>query len=331
MTRSGALLYSTGENTWDLWLGTIDLASARVLDKKRIEAPSGAVVSGMGSFSPDGSLMAYLVRVGRSKTGLVFAASDGSKPRLVLPAVGPNSDPHPNWSADARTLFVGGYPEPGLKAFARVDVQSGASEPLFEPFKIEHRAPGDQVSYLAGVSPDGKTAYYEKLDGAKRSASLWKRDVASGNEQELFRSAGPAGLIPLCLSPGGTRLAFNLISFPTPTTRRSQLMTLSLTDGSTQTICELPETLIMRSAAWSPEGRYIVYAQDRETDTELHIVDANGGQPKSLGVTADQIRGVALHPDGKRIAYVTLKSAKTEWWLLENFLPPVKPVAPAKK
>jgi len=89
------------------------------------------------------------------------------------------------------------------------------------------------------------------------------------------------------------------------------------------------------SAAWSPDARHVVFAQ-RKSDAsgvsswELCVVEAGGGKPRSLGIVHPVIRGVAVHPDGRHIAYVTATLPNQEAWLLENFLPQMKPAAPAK-
>jgi Tol biopolymer transport system component len=330
LTRSGALLYATGGQRADLWLATVDLATGKTLDKKTLDVPGGSAASAMGSYSPDGAVMAYDVSVG-NRTALAFARADGDQPRLFTPSFRPGSSVPPSWSGDSRAVFRDGTLEPSMRTIFRVDVQTGASEPVFSPFKMDYRAPGDQPSYMIGVSADGETAYYQKNNRDTRRASLWSRDVAAGQEKELFRTDKPAGIIPGGLSPDGKRLLFLLNPFDDAGPK--ELRVLSLADGAMSTLCK-PTGSVMTST-WSPDARHVVYIQGGNDDagnrsSQLWVVDASGGQPRSLGVTHQAIRGVAVHPDGKHIAYVTSTRPNQEVWLLENFLPQMKTAAPAK-
>ena len=273
--------------------------------------------------------MTYDVRVG-NRTGFAIARADGGEPRLFTPAIRPGSSTPPAWSGDSRTVFRDGTFEASMRAIFRVDVQTGAMEPVFPPFKTDSRAPGDQPSTMIGVSADGKTAYYQKNNRDTRKSSLWSRDVGTGQEKELFRTDSPAGIWSCGLSPDGKRLLF-VLNPPEPAPR--ELKILSLEAGTTTTACKLDGAVM--SAAWSPEARHVVFGQ-RKTDAagasswELWVVEAGGGQPRSLGIAHPIIRGVAVHPDGKHIAYVTATPPNQEEWLLENFLPPAKPGAMKK-
>lgn len=52
-------------------------------------------------------------------------------------------------------------------------------------------------------------------------------------------------------------------------------------------------------------------------------IPAEGGEPTPLDVTIDDLWGLRLHPDGRRIAFGTQEN-KSEVWVMENFLPPPK-------
>jgi len=133
------------------------------------------------------------------------------------------------------------------------------------------------------------------------------------------------------VSPDGKRLLLALAR---------ELRTLSLENGATTTICKLGGSIFNARATWSPDAQHVVYGLTTDDgagnpSTELWVVDAGGGQPRSLGIVHPFIHGVAVHPDGKHIAYVTTTLANQEDWLLERFLPPAKsgtkPVGPGKK
>ena len=330
ISRLGALLYATGGQQADLWLATVDLAAGKTLEKTPLDTPAGYAAVSMGSYSPDGSVMTYDVKVG-NRTALAVARADGAQPRLFTPSFQPVSTVPLTWSRDSRTVFHPGTFDTTMRTIFRVDVQTGASEPVFPGIKWEYRAPGDQVSYMIGVSADGRTAYYQKNNSQTSLASLWSLDVATGREKELFRTDKPAGIFPGGLSPDGKHLLFLLNPFDDAGPK--ELRVLSLADGTMFTLCK-PTDSVMTSA-WSPDARHVVFIKTVADNSgnrsdELWVVDASGGQPRSLGIAHPSIRGVAVHPDGKHVAYVTATPPNQEEWLLENFLPPAR-TGPVKK
>jgi hypothetical protein len=68
---------------------------------------------------------------------------------------------------------------------------------------------------------------------------------------------------------------------------------------------------------------------------EVWQVPVAGGTPRKLGIQAPGISGLAVHSDGRHIAYGRMATPNQGVWLLENFLPPTKaatkPVGPGKK
>ena len=57
---------------------------------------------------------------------------------------------------------------------------------------------------------------------------------------------------------------------------------------------------------------------------ELWRVAIEGGKPQRIGqVSARQLVGFRLHPDGRRVALSDIK-VDLELWVMENFLPPAK-------
>ncbi|MCX6376441.1 MAG: hypothetical protein NTU88_10495, partial [Armatimonadetes bacterium] len=54
--------------------------------------------------------------------------------------------------------------------------------------------------------------------------------------------------------------------------------------------------------------------------TELWSVSVQGGEPRKLDLTAENMRDLSVHPDGRQIAF-TAGQTKSEVWVMENFLP----------
>src|SRR5262249_6517799 len=65
-------------------------------------------------------------------------------------------------------------------------------------------------------------------------------------------------------------------------------------------------TILGHGAAWSPEGRQIVYAYG----SELYLVQSNGDSPHKLVSVADKAFALRWSPDGKRVRF-TIRESKT--------------------
>jgi hypothetical protein len=69
---------------------------------------------------------------------------------------------------------------------------------------------------------------------------------------------------------------------------------------------------------WTRDGRYII-ARSLDENHEVWRVPAQGGTPLKLDLPKPLF--FALHPDSRRFAYSDYKEAKSELWVMENFLP----------
>jgi hypothetical protein len=56
-----------------------------------------------------------------------------------------------------------------------------------------------------------------------------------------------------------------------------------------------------------------------ESKTELWRIPLQGGEPQKLDLTAEKMREIRVHPDGRHIAF-TAGQDKQEVWVMENFL-----------
>jgi Tol biopolymer transport system component len=54
--------------------------------------------------------------------------------------------------------------------------------------------------------------------------------------------------------------------------------------------------------------------------TELWSISVQGGEPRKLELTAENMRDLSVHPDGRHIAF-TAGRDRSEVWVMENFLP----------
>lgn len=71
-------------------------------------------------------------------------------------------------------------------------------------------------------------------------------------------------------------------------------------------------------AAWSPDGKTIVFQRELKEDVDLYVIPAEGGEPRPLVTGPDLAIHPAWSPDGKWIVYSSVLFDKTVAQGLEN-------------
>jgi len=61
-------------------------------------------------------------------------------------------------------------------------------------------------------------------------------------------------------------------------------------------------------------------ASSADSKAGLWLISVRGGEPRKLELTAEGLRDVSIHPDGRHIAF-TATQGRSEVWVMENFLP----------
>jgi Tol biopolymer transport system component len=71
------------------------------------------------------------------------------------------------------------------------------------------------------------------------------------------------------------------------------------------------------SPTWSPDGRYIAFASDRDGNYEIYVMDADGSNPGRL--TNDEAKDLwpAWSPDGRYIAFVSDRDGDFEIYVMD--------------
>jgi hypothetical protein len=77
---------------------------------------------------------------------------------------------------------------------------------------------------------------------------------------------------------------------------------------------------------WTQDGRYIIARAVGTESSEIWRVPAQGGTPLKLDLSVPKMLFFALHPDNRRFAFSVDEGSKSELWVMENFLPPLKVV-----
>jgi Tol biopolymer transport system component len=92
--------------------------------------------------------------------------------------------------------------------------------------------------------------------------------------------------------------------------------------GEPREVCHFEKpAVITGQPAWTPDGRHLLFPARLQDKTVLMSVPSEGGEPRSFAFATEGVGEASVHPDGKHVAFAA-GQAKSEVWVIENFLPP---------
>jgi Tol biopolymer transport system component len=240
---------------------------------------------------------------------------EASGPVTVLPA-----------DADGRSTAVAlGDPRSGPRRsptaeadFPDLDRRSPVEPPQFGGSRTFPLDPEDPA---AGGVPA------ELPDSFAQVASLWGNyaDYYDGPALGRDRFDGSSTLVRVTDSSVGYTISPNVsrdgrrLVFSTNEFSESADIFVRRVDGSTKTrVTYDAATDIM--PVFSPDGREIAYASNREGSFDIYVIPAEGGAPTRLTNLVDDALHPTFSPDGRRIAYCRLSSRTNRWeiWMVDR-------------
>jgi Tol biopolymer transport system component len=310
-TQDGSYYYRVRTGMTEVYFAELDLATGR-----RLAEPSPATQRYAGAnhnpeWSSDGRQLLFLSHRGPGLWGArAICVRDmesgevreipSKLERMVLA----------RWSPDGRSLLVIAQHPPGEIGPCRIDLQTGD----FERMDLKNL-----VGWGGAWSPDGKTVFYSQWNSTTRTISIVVRDLATGQEKMLHSVTEPSHYFSgVALSRDGGQLALAVHEEGSKV-----LKVLPAAGGEARDVLQGVQMPIPGSVAWTPDGLSLLFTRKpnpRGSETELWLVPVQGGEPRKLDLTADNICDVRVHPDGRHIAY-TAGEDRQEVWALSNFLP----------
>ena len=313
-TRNGSYYYGVKTQMNDVYIAELDLATGKL-----ISAPSLATQRLVGSnfrpdWSPDGRELVFLSQRGRGAWGpraLCVRSTESGEVRELVSKL--NLVAWVRWSPDGRSLLASGqHPTGGFGRF-RIDVQTGDFERIVKT----------TFGWPSAWSGDGKAIFYHKSDSAANRSTIVVRDLETGQEKELHSvpkgSSHYAG--GLALSRDGRQLAFE-----SSESGSKIIKVIPAAGGEARELLRRDGSLMHNTfgtIAWAPDGLSVLFARQTgpgSSKTELWSASVQGGEPRRLELTAENMRDLSVHPDGRHIAF-TAGQTRSEAWVMENFLP----------
>ena len=313
VTATGTLFLRASVSEQDVVVAGVNVETGRVT-----EAPVSPVKQFVGTnrspvWSPDGRSLAYVSLRGRAGTSqravLVIQSIDSGETReLDVPDL--NYFQSPQWAPDGLSLIARGAHVNGKGGIHRIDARTGAVTTIAEP--------GVGVQ----VSPDGRRLYYR---GPRNE--IVERTLATSTARVVIQR-DRIGLPKL--SPDGTLIAAQVEDAVRQT---STLLVIPVDGSAPRELATLRTPQRDAGLSWTPDGRRLIvrsppigatFQGTFNTDDEAMIIPVNGGPRVTLalpGPFGNSFEPIAVHPDGRRVAWYVAGERKGAVEVLENFLP----------
>ena len=121
-------------------------------------------------------------------------------------------------------------------------------------------------------------------------------------------------------SPDGEMIAYlTTIRNQTSQERKKYLNIINVGDGTTRTVCEVPNANVNVELAWSPDSKRIA-CNGNNIISVVNIADGKTEEIKT-GLVDTEIWHLDWSRDGKQFVFAGCKGGNAEFWLMEDFLP----------
>ncbi len=282
-------------------------------------------------YSRDGRRLAYLsqpsvaagVPTGRPRPFLSIKSLDTGLvtviPLRVVQILGYD------WGPDARSFIAMATDLQGRYGIHLVDISTGNTTPV--------AIANDDTRYVAPQwAAVGRTVYYSKTPRGVLMGPQLMRNLDT-NKEQVFVDWSQVR------TADGSALAFVRGGAASPDDQliaivggvqggTAQIWIYSIREKSIRSVFQLPDGLFPTGGGlnWTADGRAILLNQREGTGREakygLWLVPTDGSKAIKLAINLPiQQLGPDVHPDGRRIAFVSGNSGNREIRLLEGFLP----------
>jgi Tol biopolymer transport system component len=231
----------------EIWLG--DGEGANAVQLTSFDGPA----TGSPFWSPDGREIVFDSRP-NGNPDIYVVSTQGGAPRRITTE--PSQDVVPSWSRDGKSIYFASNRSGRFEVW-KAPAQGGAAI---------------QVTRHGGFhgfeSPDGKYLYYAK---STVDPGLWRVPASGGREEPVLESLRGGFWAYWTLS--GQRLFYLDRGETEAEGIRYYLRRLDLESGQDRLIMRMPKRPFNSGLSISPDGKWILYTQVDQSDTDIMLVD----------------------------------------------------------
>jgi Tol biopolymer transport system component len=194
----------------------------------------------------------------------------------------------------------------------RVDVQTSASTVVLAP-----QANGNGTAQIVDtISPDGAFLYYKYM--TQTDDVIMRLNLSTGARERIYESKGGFFVRTFSLSPDGSKIA----SYVSIKDAEEAVFVMPATGGEMRRIYTVPKGESAHAPGalnWTADGSAVLFHRVVRLKDELLRIPVNGGTAEKI-LTADQVSSLAVHPDGRHIAWES-HSYSSEVIVVDNLFP----------
>ena len=170
---------------------------------------------------------------------------------------------------------------------------------------------GSKIAFMRAVITDSPNLF-EKL-------SIYTVSSSGGEPVRLIPETDDF-IFSTVWSPDGEMIAYlTTIRNQTSQERKEYLNIINVGDGTTRTVCEVPNANVNVELAWSPDSKRIA-CNGNNIISVVNIADGKTEEIKT-GLVDTEIWHLDWSRDGKQFVFAGCKGGNAEFWLMEDFLP----------
>ncbi|MBI4663230.1 MAG: PD40 domain-containing protein [Verrucomicrobia bacterium] len=361
VSRDGKFYYREEHaEACSVYVATVDFQTGEVSGQPRLCTERFAGLQSQPVWSEDGQKLMFWIG-GNQRVARRFASVSMESGEVADFGVGAfghkqflqNRWLRYQWSKHGDFLLVQGtYSATGHQGIHRYDLDSGKVETL-----IRHRdTPDHDWNCNPKPSPDGNSLYYirRKFYEGRGSESgfdyddrIIRRNLRSGEEAVVYQTREKLQIwCPIDLSPDGTQLAVATYGESTISDFQkgnwvSNIKIVDLNNGQGRELIRLTRPDYPHWLDWSADGEWLIYIKGQTDSPEEKIVGTNdvwaisvkSGKQVRLRLPFPNIWNLALHPDGRQLAFSAVNGGGdgVDLWVMEGLMPGLFTQNTAKK
>ena len=309
-TNGGSLFYGLRAGRTDVYLGRFDASAGALVGGAKALPSRFAGANRSPEWSPDGSFLAYLSRIGTENYGQEHRAvtvRDLASGREMVHAPRLTFIERVRWSPNGGSLLLSGGDAQGRSGLYVMDLGTGeATQAVVE-------RTGDFRGLEGDWSADGGRIFFTQRTGSERF-SIRSHSLESGEREDVYHAPASRALIRSLRRARDTdRLAFVLAAGPDHGTQSVQVFD----------VAKNRSTAVLRSrygdisgVEWIGDDEKLLVSAESASGSSLWMVAVGGAEPTPLEAPWKRPGSVRVSPDGNSLAF-SYEETKDEVWSLE--------------